>query len=242
MSWKYSLRKDSLIKRKIKAAIFDFDGTVADTMPFLTDLATGLLVENYDISEDEAKRKYLETTGLDFASQMELMFPNHPKNRETVSAFESRKREGVLNHPVFAEVIPVFNYFKKKKIYRFICSSTKQEIITEYCALHGIEALVDGCFGHKPDFGKGKQIDYILEHYNLRPDEVLLVGDSLKDSDFAGNRNIGFVGITRLFEETEFRRKALLCVGDLTALTRLWDESERYIDALGELKRNSFTA
>ncbi|MEE8399709.1 MAG: CDP-alcohol phosphatidyltransferase family protein, partial [Desulfobacterales bacterium] len=27
LSWKYSLRKDSLIKRKIKAVIFDFDGT-----------------------------------------------------------------------------------------------------------------------------------------------------------------------------------------------------------------------
>lgn len=236
LSWKYASTKNSLIKHNIRAVIFDFDGTVADTMPFLTDLATRLLVENYDISKDKAGRRYLETTGLDFASQIELIFPNHPKNKEVASVFESRKTEGILKRPIFPEVVPALKYFKTRKIRRFICSSTRQEMITEYCKLKNIEGLVDECFGLKPDFEKGKQIEYILRHHGLQPDEVLFVGDSLRDSDFARDQNIQFVGITGLFDRTDFQKKGLLCVCDLTALTRLWDMSKRYLNAIEQLK------
>ncbi|MCK5259388.1 MAG: CDP-alcohol phosphatidyltransferase family protein, partial [Thermoplasmatales archaeon] len=86
---------------RTEAIIFDFDGTVADTMPFLTELAVKLITENYDISKEEAKRRYLETTGVDFASQLESIFSNHPNNQRVASDFEKRKLEGIVNHPVF---------------------------------------------------------------------------------------------------------------------------------------------
>jgi len=43
-----------------KAIIFDFDGTLANTMPFLTELAVKLITANYSISKEEAKRRYLK--------------------------------------------------------------------------------------------------------------------------------------------------------------------------------------
>lgn len=43
-------------------------------MPFLTELGVKLMREKYNISKSEAERRYLETTGLDFASQLELFF------------------------------------------------------------------------------------------------------------------------------------------------------------------------
>ncbi|GAI94524.1 unnamed protein product, partial [marine sediment metagenome] len=67
LSWNYFLTKDSLIKGKIKAVIFDFDGTIANTMPFLTELAIKVITENYNISKDKAKSRYIETIGMDFA-------------------------------------------------------------------------------------------------------------------------------------------------------------------------------
>ena len=84
-------KNESILKSKIRAVIFDFDGTTANTMPFLTDLAVKLITEKYNISKYEAKKRYLETTGIDFECQLELIFPNHPINHEVATTFESKK-------------------------------------------------------------------------------------------------------------------------------------------------------
>jgi phosphatidylglycerophosphate synthase len=48
------------------AVVFDFDGTIADTMPFLTRLAVELLTEHYPVEAADARKRYLETVGVDF--------------------------------------------------------------------------------------------------------------------------------------------------------------------------------
>ena len=214
----------------IKAIIFDFDGTVANTMPFLTELAVKFITENHTISKEEAKRRYLETTGLDFASQLESIFPNHPNNQEVAAGFEKRKLEDIFDHPVFPDVIPTLKYFRNKKIKTVICSSTKQKIITKYGQLNKIDVLMDNLFGYEQNFRKGDQIDFVLQHYQLQPDKVLFVADSLKDYDFAKEKKINFIGISGIFEKKEFQKRGALSVGSLTDLTELFDTSENYLN------------
>jgi len=219
-----------------KAVIFDFDGTIANTMPFLTDLAVNLISKNYEISKEMALSKYLETTGMDFASQMELIFPNHPKNREVIAAFEATKREGVLDHPLFTEVIPTREFFKDRNIKRFICSSTKQEILSEYVTKYRIADRIDGWLGYKPGFAKDAQLESILEEHGLEPEEVIFVGDSLRDCDFAKDKGVRFIGIHRIFDEGAFRQRGMPSVQDLTALTRLWEQSEELLQHTEKLE------
>jgi len=237
LSWKYfSKGRTFKMINKAKAIIFDFDGTVANTMPFLTGLAVELITANYTVSKEDAKRGYLETTGVDFAGQLELNFPNHPNNQEVAAIFEQRKLEGIFDHPVFPEVIPALKYFRDRKIKTFVCSSTKQEIITKYCRANKIDALMDNLFGYKPDFKKGEQIDFILEHYELQPDNVFFVADSLRDYDFAKDKKIQFVGISRIFGKKEFQEKGASSVSCLSDLTKLFDKSERYLKSIEQVR------
>ena len=226
ISWNYARSRNLFMDVRPKAVIFDFDGTIADTMPFLTDLAVKLIGENYGMSKEEARSKYRETTGMDFASQMEWIFPNHPKNRKVTAAFEASKLESILDQPLFPEVIPTLKFFKNGSIKRFICSSTKPEIISEYVKKYKIDNLIDGCQGHRRGFGKDKQIEHILKQHNLEPGKAIFVGDSLRDSDFAKDRKVRFIGICRIFDEREFKKRGLPSVQDLTALTRLWEQSK----------------
>ncbi len=225
ISWSYWQRPHPLMDAKLKAVIFDFDGTIADTMPFLSDLATHLITANYEIPQEEAYRRYRETTGMDFGAQMERIFPGHPKNREVVAAFEARKLDRILEHPVFGEVIPTLELFRDRNVARFICSSTKDTIVAEYVMKTNIDALVDGCLGFRPGFSKGQQIEFLLQQHRLNPDEVLFVSDSLIDYEFVQDKGVRFIGIRRIFEEQEFQQRGLFSVQDLTALTRLWDRS-----------------
>ncbi len=229
ISWNYWRRPNPLMGIQLKAVIFDFDGTIADTMPFLSGLAVNLITENYAISDAQARRRYLETTGLDFSSQVEAMFPQHPRNRDVVATMEAGKRKGILGHPLFEEVVPTLSFFKERNVKRFICSSTQEAIVRQYAANTGIDGLLDGCYGYRPGFTKGQQIEFVLRHHRLHPSEVIFVGDSLMDCEFARGQDVQFIAICRLFEEQDFRQRGLSTVRDLTALTQEWQQSQDVI-------------
>ena len=229
ISWQHEHISTPLLDVTSKAIIFDFDGTIANTMPFLTDLAVKLIVENYEISKEEAQRKYIETTGMNFANQIEQIFPSHPQNHQVVATFEARKLDGIFDHPIFPEVIPTLTFFKDRRIKLFICSSTKAEIISEYAQKNKIALWLEDCLGYKPGFGKKIQIETILQQYDLKQEKVIFVGDSLRDYDFVQDKKINFIGIRRIFDEPAFQKRGLISVKDLGGLTRLWEQSERLL-------------
>ena len=234
ISWSYWQKPDPLTDNRLKAVIFDFDGTIADTMPFLSDLAVKLITATYQVSEEDARRRYRETTGMNFQAQMEQMFPGEPRNRNVVNAFEEAKMHRILEHPVFAEVVPTLEQLRRRQVRRFVCSSTKESIILEYTQKTKIDVLFDGCFGYRPGFSKGRQIELILQQHGLDPDEVLFVSDSVMDYEFVRDRGVRFIGIRRMFDEREFEERGLFSVQDLTALTRLWNRSGSVVQSVTE--------
>ena len=163
---------------------------------------------------------------MDFGSQIEEIFPGHSSNGAVAAAMESGKRGRILEHPLFDEVVPVLRFFEERGIKRFVCSSTQETIVRQYTKNAGIHDLLDGCFGYRPGFTKGQQIEYILRHYNLCPEEVIFVGDSLMDYDFVKDKGVQFVAIRRLFEEHEFRDRGLSSVRDLTELVSEWRQPD----------------
>src|SRR6202022_4039927 len=65
-----------------RAVAFDFDGTVADSMGFLTDLAVGLLVDELGFERADASRQYLATSGSAFGTQLDEIAPGRPRLAE----------------------------------------------------------------------------------------------------------------------------------------------------------------
>ena len=90
---------------KTKAYLFDFDGTLVDTMPGFADIA-GKVMHRYhpEISFEYARQRYLETSGNPFFKQLEIIFPGDPTNPEKARIFEETKIEGFFNSHFTGEV------------------------------------------------------------------------------------------------------------------------------------------
>jgi phosphoglycolate phosphatase len=188
-------RGPSIDAAVVRAVVFDFDGTVADTMPFLTGIATPLLARNYGISLADAAERYRDTSGADFATQVAEMFPAHPANAAVVAEFEAAKAAAILTYPPFKEAIPTLRALGGRGLRRFIVSSSSRETIKAYAIRYGLERWVDGLYGSVTKGDKAEQLASVLRDHGLNGSEVVFVGDSPRDRDVAQKAGTQFVGI-----------------------------------------------
>ena len=215
----FRLARSTLVA-DVEAVIFDLDGTVADTMPFLTTLAVELL-GSYGLSPDEALRRYLDTVGLDFAAQLEELFPGHPANRPVAAEYESRKRAGILRCRVFPHVTDTLTLLATMGVPRYLCSSTDADLVATYLDEHRIAKAFDGYTGFEPGLPKDRQVERLIARHDLTPESVLFVGDSPRDADLLRRVGVRFIGVEHLFARDVFHRRGLDSMPDVAALGRL---------------------
>jgi 1L-myo-inositol 1-phosphate cytidylyltransferase / CDP-L-myo-inositol myo-inositolphosphotransferase len=229
LSWGLAKDQTPFAETRLRAVIFDLDGTVADTMGYLSDIAVGLISQHHEVPPPAARTRYLETTGMDFASQLELMFPSDPANSALATAMEERKRLGFLERDLFPDVRPALHFFTARRLGVFICSSTRQELVSEFVERAELGAFVDGAKGYSLGLTKDRQIESILSDHGLDASEVIFVGDSFADFDYARLAGVRFVALARMFSVEEFSRQGIFSVESLAELTRVYERWERRI-------------
>jgi CDP-L-myo-inositol myo-inositolphosphotransferase len=205
----------------VQAVVFDFDGTVADTMGVLSEAAVALLTETYGMSAETAWQAYRETTGMDFAAQLERIAPGGRCNAELADRFADRKPDLVRNCIPFPRTLDALARLRNLGVAVFICSSTTHEIVERFCADTGIDDLVDDVSGLRPEHTKLDQLQATVNGTGLRPDQVLFVGDSLYDVELANQTGTRFTGATGLFTAEEFARAGVTTIVDLPELAAL---------------------
>lgn len=191
---------------KISYLLFDFDGTIVDSMKFLEKNAIFLLNRFYNFPSAKAKLSYRQTTGLPFVQQMEMISPGTPSlNGEVVDKFEQMKIERIYEQELFPEVPQVLVELKNRHYRIGISSGTYEHIIMKYFEIVGIQ-VIDDILGYRDkSFEKGKpHFDYILKKWNLTPDNIIFIGDSLNDARRAVDNKIRFIGRLGLFNKDEF--------------------------------------
>ncbi|WP_455141510.1 HAD family hydrolase [Candidatus Hodarchaeum mangrovi] len=193
---------------KISYLLFDFDGTIVDSMKFLEENAIFLLNRFYNFPSAKAKQSYRQTTGLPFIQQMEIISPETPSlNGKIVENFEKMKIERIYEQELFPEVPYVLTELKKRHYRIGISSGTYEHIIRKYFEIVGIK-IIDDILGYRnKSFEKGKShFDYILKKWNLKPFNIIFIGDSLNDARRAKDNKIRFIGRIGLFNKDEFNQ------------------------------------
>jgi phosphoglycolate phosphatase-like HAD superfamily hydrolase len=187
-----------------KIIIFDFDGTIVDSMPRLADIAAGLINRYYGLSSKISRDLYIMTSGAPFVEQIEYMFPGKKENSEIVEEFERRKESELMNEPLFPGTKEALAALAERGNKIVISSSNFQHLMEAYIKEQGLAP--DLVLGHKEGFSKGKDhFDYIKTHLRADTDDLVFVGDSLRDLEKAGENGVRFIGKIGTFTADEFR-------------------------------------
>ena len=202
----------------VRAVALDFDGTVADSMGFLTDLAVGLLVDELGFERGEAARQYLATAGSEFATQLDELAPGDPRLAEVASRFEAEKTRWMGCCELFTDVVPAVERLAAAGVPVLLCSSTRVALVREFCERYGLLQRFASVDGWGPRHTKSMQLVSAVAAAGFAGHEVVFVGDTRRDGDVAWAAGTRFVGLVRAGHPDALAGSGAKVVGSLSEL------------------------
>ncbi|MEL6672986.1 MAG: HAD-IA family hydrolase [Bacteroidota bacterium] len=188
---------------KKRLLIFDFDGTIADTLvvalQIINEIGGEFNLPNVSRTQFmELKHKsvpeLMKMSGLSwfqlplFVHRARLKFKQHLKQV----------------HPIHG--MPEILAALQERGYRMgILTSNTSEGVNSFLQDHEIPGFE---FIHAPDhiFGKSRVIRQILRHHELKEEEVVMIGDEIRDVDAARKVGIESIAVTWGFNSEELLR------------------------------------
>ncbi len=211
----------------VRAVAFDFDGTVADSMGTLAKLAAELLSRELGMPPGEATRRYLGTAGDDFRTQLDVIAYGHPCLDEIAVSFEAAK-EGLMGDVrPFADAGAAMERLGRAEVATLVCSSTRAELVHEFFRRHGLVQRAAAVDGWRPDHPKAAQLRAWAAAIGVAPNDVLFVGDAVRDAAIARAAGVRFVGLSRPGHPDAFAGSGVPVVTSLTDLARLVARARR---------------
>ena len=187
--------------------MFDLDGTLIDTMDGFADLAAEIMAARHGMTAAQGRRRYLETSGIPFRQQLEVIHPGHVANQPASDEFEQRKRAVCDAATMSDQTVAALERMRAAGMKLIVSSNSAQHFVDEFAARAAFR--FDIALGFDAAAGLAKGLPHVLHTctaLGLRRDDIVFCGDSLKDGELACSCEIAFVGRLGTFTRDEFRR------------------------------------
>lgn len=178
----------------IKVIIFDFDGTVADTFDALVTISNNLAPEfGYLPTTPEDIPKIKDLTTREIIQQSGLAVYKIPfLLRKVISELNSKIH---ALSPVEGMQTALFE-LKRQGNNLGIITSNDRKNVQIFLQNNGLLELFTFIYGGTRIFGKSRVINNFLRQANLRPEEVIYVGDETRDIEAAKKSNIQVIAVS----------------------------------------------
>ncbi len=180
------------MRNNSKLIIFDFDGTLADTLGALMRISNRLAPEfGYPQIGDEqlASLKYLSSWEIIKLSKVALW-----KLPFLLKRVKEEFPAEVRNVRLFPGAIELLNTLKAQGYTLGIVSSNAEQNIRSLLAQNQIENLFD-FVASASTFGKGKAIGKLLKQYKCPKSDAIYIGDEIRDIQAARSIGIRVVAV-----------------------------------------------
>lgn len=184
--------------------IFDFDGTIADTLVVALKILNEL-GHDFDLPYVD-RAQFIELKQKTVPELMQLSGLSWFQLPRFIKKARKRFQAHLDEVQPVAGMPQVLQQLKSSGQRMGILTSNTQEGVKAFLEAHNLRHFE---FIHAPDslFGKAKVMRKILSHEALKPEEVIMIGDELRDIEAAQKVGVDSVGVTWGFNTPEVLRK-----------------------------------
>ena len=184
-----------------KVIIFDFDGTIADTVDALVTIANRLALEfgYVPINSQElvllrnlTAREIIKYSGVSLFKIPFMMKKVKGELKDKIP--ELKPIEGIN-----AALIELHN----QGYHLGIITSNSQENVNQFLKCHSLDYLFDFIYSGVTIFGKTTIINNVLRQKHFKPEAVIYVGDETRDIESAKKANIKVIAVSWGFNSSE---------------------------------------
>jgi phosphoglycolate phosphatase-like HAD superfamily hydrolase len=163
-----------------KNVIFDFDGTIADTVPVVLTMIEGL-------AQEVGYAKKITAEDLEWVRDHELKDIPHKFGIPWIKVpYLLIKGRELLNKQMFSippckGILELLTSLKKNGYTLAILSSNRRDSIQEFILKYKLEPFFDFVHSELNIFGKDKALLSLLKQYKMPIEESIYVGDEMRD-------------------------------------------------------------
>ncbi|BAZ17236.1 phosphoglycolate phosphatase [Calothrix sp. NIES-4071] len=184
-----------------KVVIFDFDGTIADTVDALVNLANRLAAdfgyiqitpEELSILRNLSSREIIKYSGI---SIFRIPF--------LVKKVKSELKNKIHELKPIPGIQEALIELKNRGHRLGIITSNSQDNVAEFLRINNLDNLFEFVYSGVTIFGKTTIINNVLRQKQIKSQEVIYVGDETRDIDASKKANIKVVAVTWGFNSQE---------------------------------------
>lgn len=189
-----------------KNIIFDFDGTLADTIPVIFTIVG-------ELAKEIGYEKRITEEDIRWVSEHKLIeIPkkfNIPLVKIPYLFMEGRKKlkAQMFSVPSCKGIVEVLHELKKKGYSLGILSSNGRDIIQEFLLKYALVDLFDFVHSELNLFGKDKALLSLLKEHDIQRENAIYVGDELRDIEACRKAKIDVISVGWGFNSPETLRK-----------------------------------
>ena len=163
-----------------KNIIFDFDGTLADTVPLMLTMVQEIAKEaGYEKRITAEDLEWVRNHGLkDIPKKFGIPWIKIPylliKGRDLLN-------KQMFSVPPCQGILEMLQALKEKGYILAVLSSNRKDSIQEFIVKHNLASYFDFVHSELNIFGKDKALLSLLKEHNMKIDESIYVGDEMRD-------------------------------------------------------------
>jgi phosphoglycolate phosphatase len=173
----------------VKLAIFDFDGTLADTYPVFVD-SINALAERHQFRQIAADEEHTlrQLSAADILRELELPIWRVPA---VISDFRAIMRERIHEVRPFPDIVETLQAMADQQIALAVATSNTIDNVSAVVGASFIDQLTAIECG-SPLFGKQYRLRQILHATKASKSETIYIGDEIRDAEAAQRAGIQF--------------------------------------------------